>query len=74
MSSTAPMISALTLSGMPEFIHSEIGARALRVAYDQTGLPIGVMDIEDAYIPEAAVAAFIESAARSAEDTRPKGY
>jgi AraC-like DNA-binding protein len=68
MNSTVPMISALTLRGMPEFIHSEISARALRVAYDQTGLPVGVMDIEDAYIPETALAGFIESAARSVGD------
>jgi AraC-like DNA-binding protein len=62
------MISALTLRGMPDFIYSEIGARTLRMAYDQTGLPVDVMDIENAYIPEAALAGFIEAAARGAGD------
>lgn len=68
MSSTVPMISALTLRGMPEFIHSEFGARALRKVYDQTGLPVGIMDVENAYIPEAALSGFIEAAARNAGD------
>ena len=53
---------------MPQFIEVEIGPRALRTAYDQTGLPVGVMELEDAYIPEVALAGFISAAARCAGD------
>lgn len=64
------MISALTLNGMPQFIEAEIGPRALRSAYSATGLPVGVMDVENAYIPEAALSGFISEAARSAGDDK----
>jgi AraC-like DNA-binding protein len=68
VASEIPMISALTLSGMPQFIEAEIGSRALKSAYSITGLPTGVMDVENAYIPEAALSRFISEAARAAGD------
>jgi AraC-like DNA-binding protein len=68
VASEVPMISALTLSGMPQFIEAEIGSRALKSAYSITGLPTGVMDVENAYIPEAALSGFISEAARAAGD------
>jgi AraC-like DNA-binding protein len=68
MAIRTPMISALTLRGMPEFIRAELGTRALRLAYYQSGLPVGVTDIEDAYIPETALTKFIASAARNSGD------
>lgn len=64
------MISALTLRGMPQFIEAEIGSRALRLAYSNTGLPRGVMDVENAYIPETALSGFIAEAARAAGDDK----
>jgi hypothetical protein len=63
------MISAATLRGMPEFITAELGPRALLRAYDLTGLPVGVMDIENAYIPETALLGFIDQAAREAGES-----
>lgn len=63
-----PVITALTLCGMPQFIQSEIGTRALRSAYEATALPFGVMDVENAYIPESSLSEFIASAARSSGD------
>ncbi len=69
MSQPVPMISAATLRGMPEFITAELGPRALLRAYDLTGLPVGVMDIENAYIPETALLGFIDQAAREAGES-----
>jgi AraC-like DNA-binding protein len=69
MSQPVPMISAATLRGMPEFITAELSPHALRRAYDLTGLPVGVMDVENAYIPETSLVGFIDQAAREAGES-----
>jgi len=64
MPTLIPTISATVLADVPEFIQENFGPKALKFAYDISGIPAGVSGLENAYIPETSVAIFVEAAAR----------
>ena len=55
-----PMISALSLGGMPEFMLQVLGSNALRQALYEAGLPPRFTDEREGYIPEQSLAKFID--------------
>ena len=64
MASFIPTVSATTLGVLPEFILENFGQKGLDHAYEISGIPEGISTLQNAYIPEASVAMFLESAAR----------
>ena len=63
-----PLISARSLGGMPEFAEHAIGARALGRAMAQAGLPSRLIEDRAGYIPEDALATFVDQLGRGVGD------
>jgi AraC-like DNA-binding protein len=61
-----PVISSLTLHGLPHLIRSEIGERALARAVRLAGVDLESIEGESCFIPHAAALSLIDSAARAA--------
>ena len=60
-----PMISAMALGQMPQFVLDAAGERALDRVLGTTGLPHRFIERRDGYIPEQMLASFIREAARA---------
>jgi AraC-like DNA-binding protein len=63
-----PVISNRILHGMPAFIRSEIGQKALLQANRAIGFDLELTEGDNCFIPHGAVIRFIEAAARAAGD------
>lgn len=68
MPSTVAMYSASGMRGMPEFVEMALGPLAMGRAFSDAGLPEHTQMREGAHIPEAALVAFLDSAARQSGD------
>ena len=63
---TTPVISNLTLHGLPHLIRSELGEQTLSRAVRTAGIDLELIEGESCFIPQAAVLSVIETAARAA--------
>ncbi|MEQ1944413.1 AraC family transcriptional regulator [Mesorhizobium sp. VNQ89] len=63
---TTPVISNLTLHGLPQLIRRELGEPALHRAVRAAGVDLEVIEGESCFIPHAAALRLIETAARAA--------
>lgn len=61
-----PVISNLTLAGLPQLIRRELGERALRRTVRAAGLDLEAIEGESCFVPHSAVLRLIETAARAA--------
>lgn len=68
MASSFPMTTATYLTGLPEFLGTEIGHLALRRAFSDAGLPTGAKSAASLFVPESTLMSLMESAARHAGD------
>ncbi|MCX7304727.1 MAG: AraC family transcriptional regulator ligand-binding domain-containing protein [Hyphomicrobiales bacterium] len=64
--STTPVISNLTLHGLPQLIRRELGERALARAVRAAGVDLEAIEGDSCFIPHAAALTLIETAARAA--------
>lgn len=62
--SNKTMISARALTGMPEFVHSQVGEKGLSKAYAASGLNEELLGETHHFILKTQVAKFMDSAAR----------
>jgi Arabinose-binding domain of AraC transcription regulator, N-term len=63
---TTPVISNLTLHGLPQLIRRELGQRTLARAVRAAGVDLEVIEGESCFIPHAAALRLIDTAARAA--------
>ncbi|MGF7160609.1 AraC-like DNA-binding protein [Rhodoligotrophos appendicifer] len=63
---TTPVISNLTVSGLPQLIRRELGERTLAQAVRAAGVDLETIEGESCFIPHAAALRFIETAAHAA--------
>ncbi len=63
-----PVISNLTLHGLPHLIRSELGERTLARTIHTAGVDLETIEGECCFIPHAAVLSLIDTAARAAGD------
>jgi AraC-like DNA-binding protein len=63
---TTPVISNLTLHGLPQLIRHELGERALGRAVLAAGVDLEAIEGESCFIPQAAALRLIDTAARVA--------
>lgn len=63
---STPVISNLTLHGLPQLIRRELGERALRRAVRAAGVDLEVVEGESCFIPHVAALRLIETAALAA--------
>lgn len=63
---TTPVISNLTLHGLPQLIRRELGERTLARAVRAAGVDLEVIEGESGFIPQAAGLRLIDTAARVA--------
>jgi AraC-like DNA-binding protein len=63
---TIPVISNLTLHGLPQLIRRELGERTLRRTVRAAGIDLEVIEGESCFIPQAAALMLIDTAARIA--------
>lgn len=63
---TTPVISNLTLHGLPQLIRRELGERALARAVRAAGIDLEAFEGESCFIPHAAAMKLIDTAARAA--------
>ena len=63
---TTPVISNLTLHGLPQLIRRELGERTLARAVRAAGVDLDAIEGESCFIPHAAALRLIETAARAA--------
>src|SRR5688572_13263655 len=63
---TTPVISNLTLHGLPQLIRRELGQRTLARAARAAGVDLEVIEGESCFIPQAAALSLIDTAARAA--------
>lgn len=68
--SKKPMISARTLTNMPEFVFSQVGAKGLAKVYAATGLNEEVLGDQHHYILQSQLSGFIEASARQLGEQR----
>ena len=61
-----PVISNLTLHGLPQLIRRELGERTLRRAVRAAGIDLEEIEGEACFIPHAAALRLIDTAAREA--------
>lgn len=61
-----PMISALSLGPMPEFVQHEMGDKALNRVFRASGLTGDLLYSRDGYIPQPALVRFFDAIAREA--------
>ncbi len=64
--SPIPVISNLTLHGLPQLIRRELGERTLARAVRAAGVDLEVIEGESCFIPQAAALRLIDTAARAA--------
>jgi AraC-like DNA-binding protein len=63
---TTPVISSLTLHGLPHLIRSELGERTLARAVRIAGIDLESIEGQSCFIPHASVLVLIDTAARAA--------
>lgn len=63
---TTPVISSLTLHGLPQLIRRELGERTLARAVRAAGIDLDLIEGESCFIPQAAALSLIDTAARAA--------
>lgn len=63
---TTPVISNLTLHGLPQLIRQELGERTLARAVHAAGIDLEMIEGESCFIPHAAALRLIDTAARIA--------
>jgi len=63
---TTPVISNLTMHGLPQLIRHELGERALAKAVVTAGVDLEAIEGESCFIPQASVLRLVETAARVA--------
>ena len=63
---TTPVISNLTLHGLPQLIRRELGEQALARAVRAAGIDLEAIEGESCFIPHAAALRLIDTAARAA--------
>jgi AraC-like DNA-binding protein len=63
---TIPVISNLTLHGLPHLIRTQLGERTLARAVHSSGVDLEMIEGESCFIPHAAALRLIETAARVA--------
>jgi AraC-like DNA-binding protein len=66
---TTPVISNLTLHGLPQLVRHELGERALLRAVRAAGVDLEAIEGESCFIPHAAALTMIESVARAAGES-----
>lgn len=64
-----PVIAGYVLQGVPEFIRSHIGEKALQRANRVAGFDAEIIEERSCFVPQKSVVKFVDAAARAAGDT-----